>query len=203
MSLGWWIAKHGGGDCAERIDQGGIELLAAPVTGHLHGGVGPLGTVEHLDGIGKMKKAHREGYGFATDTARDPFAVPSREEVLERVSYVGAETDSLCHPPSREAVGQHAPLDCRASRYDHVGGEAHTVHSRFADARVAEHEPEHRKAGQVDKVAIPAVGDVVTKPGRQFGCVRDAADPAESGHVVERATLLAIETDVFAETSGD
>ncbi len=123
--------------------------------------------------------------------------------MLEWVAHVGAETDSLGHPCSRQAVGQQAPFDRRTSHCDQVGGESQTMHRRTAGAHVAEHEPEHRQAGQLSPVAVSSVGDIVTEPGRYFGCVRDAADPRERSHVVQGAALVALETDVFAETSGD
>src|SRR5213079_865001 len=86
---------------------------------------------------------------------------------------------------------------------DQVGGESHALHSWSAGADVTEHEPEHRQTRQVDLEAVTPVGDVVTKPGRDLGCIRDAADPSEGGHVIQRTTLAALETNVVAEPSGD
>ena len=100
-------------------------------------------------------------------------------------------------------MGQHASLDRFTSGCDQVGGESHALHSRSAGADVTEHEPEHRQAREVDVEAVTPVGDVVTKPGRDLGCIRDAADPSEGGHVVQRTALAPLETHVVAETRGD
>src|SRR5258708_19751574 len=57
ISLGCWIAKHVGGDCAEPIDQSGIEVLAAPVTGHLPRRLPPPRTPKPLAATVNMKQA--------------------------------------------------------------------------------------------------------------------------------------------------
>ncbi len=55
VGFGRWVAKHLRCDGAKRIYQSRVELPAAPVTGHLDGGVCPVGAVEHLDGVGKVE----------------------------------------------------------------------------------------------------------------------------------------------------
>src|SRR2546426_4759604 len=169
-------------------------MAAAPLPGHLDRGVSAPGSMEHLDDLGKLEEAHWEGDVIAGDTDRDTLAVPSGEELLQRAAYIVAETDSLGHPCGRQAVGQHAPLDRFASGGDQVGGELNTLQSRSAGADVTEHEPEHRHAAHVDTETVTPIGDVVAEPGRDLGCVRDAADPSESAHALQRATLLAFET---------
>src|SRR2546426_1797391 len=109
-------------------------MAAAPLPGHLDRGVSAPGSMEHLDDLGKLEEAHREGDVFAGDTDRDTLAVPSCEELLQRVAHIVAETDSLGHPCGRQAVGQHATLDRFASGGDQVGGESHALHSWSASA---------------------------------------------------------------------
>ena len=60
-----------------------------------------------------------------------------------------------------------------------------------------------RRSPSPEANLLAPVSDIVTEPGRHLGCVRDAADPCKGGHVVQRATLGALEADVFAETSGN
>src|SRR5436190_17171503 len=129
-------------------------MAAAPLACHLDRGVSALGSVEHLDDLGKLEEAHWEGDLLARDTDRDALAVPSGEELLQRVAYIVAEANSLGHPCGRQAVGQHAPLDRFASCCDQVGGESHALHSWSAGADVTEHEPEQRQTRQVDLEAV-------------------------------------------------
>lgn len=70
-------------------------------------------------------------------------------------------------------------------------------------ADAAEHEPEHRQAREVDLVVVVTEGDVVAEHCGDLGGVSDTADPREGGDVIEGVAVVELETDVFAQASGD
>src|SRR2546430_895936 len=84
-------------------------MAAAPLARHLDRGVSALGSVEHLDDLGKLEEAHWEGDLLARDTDRDALAVPSGEELLQRVAYIVAEANSLGHARRTCSIGWPKP----------------------------------------------------------------------------------------------
>jgi hypothetical protein len=77
------------------------------------------------------------------------------------------------------------------------------VQRRSARADVTEHEPEHRQSGEVDSVAVGAVGDVIAEHRGNLRCVCDTAHPGERGDVVERGASFDIDADMTSEADGD
>jgi len=197
------VAQHLGGRGAERVDDARVQLLAASLPGHCDGGVDSCGAVEDLDGVCEVEQAHRERDRVAADIAGHALAVPAREHLLQKVADVRAKAKALSHLCRGQAVRHQSPLDSLATGADEVGGEPEPLDPRAACPHVAEHEPEHGQAGGVDLVAVGPESDVVTEPGSDLGCVGDATDPGQGGHVVEGAAFFRPDAEVIPQPCCD
>ena len=203
VNLARRVAEHVGRDAAERVDNRGIELLAPTSAGHFHRRIRSVEAVEHLDDVRELEQPHRERDCLAAHPAGHALAVPTGEHLLQRVAHIGAEPEPNSHLGRGQAVRQEDLLDPLSAGRDQLGAETDAMKRWAAHPDVAKHEPEHGQAGQVHPAAVGAEGDVVTEPRRELRGVGHATHPGQGCRVVQRATVVGLDTEVTAQTTGD
>ena len=179
----------------EGVDDGRVEVAAAPAPGHRDGALDAVGPLVHLGHVRQLGHPHLDRDVLAGRTRREPAAVVPLERVGQRPPDLRAETEVPGQRGCRGAVGVDQVGELPAGVPHQRGHHAHPLTQRLAAGDVAEQEPQVGEPGPVDEVGVAPDRDVVAEPARVLLRVRVTADPHEQRRVVDRRLLLPAETE--------
>ena len=188
----------------ERVDDGRVEVTAAPAPGHRDGTLHAVHPVVHLGHVGELRHAHLD-----RDVRRPTHPPAARRRRTARTctpasrSTSGAEADVPRQGGRRRAVGVDQRGELAARVAHQRGHHPHPLPQRLAARDVAEQEPQVGQARPVDEVGVAAHRDVVAEPAGVLLRVRVTADPHEQRRVVDRGLLLAAEAEPVGQPARD
>jgi hypothetical protein len=185
-----------------RVDDGRVELPAAPAAHHRHGSLRPVQAVMHLGHVGELGHPHLDRDVATRHAFRKSAPVEPLEGVRQRPLHFGVETDVPAQRGRRGAVGVDEGGEPAARVTHQRGHHPHPLADRFAACDIADQEAQVRQPRPVDEIRLAAHRDVVAEPARVFVRVGVTADPHEQRRVVDRGLLLAGETKSVGQAAG-
>ena len=146
-----------------------------------------------------MKQPHRQRDLLAGDPARYALAIPTCEELAQRVTNIRAQPESLGHRRGGQAVRHESALDVAAPGRREGGDLAHPLPQRPGRTGVREHEDRATHPAQVDVVAVGAKRDVVAEPRRHLRCIGHATHPGQHRGVIQARPFLRAQPDALPQ----
>ena len=187
----------------ERIDDLGIELPAAALSGHADRRLCSAEAVVHLGGVCELGDPHRERDRIAGEAPGEPVAVVPLEGRGHGLLHRVREAEPLGQQGGGEAVRVQQGAEAAAG-VDHERGERRgTLNERAALRDMLDQEAQEGQSRPVHQVGGAAHGDVVAEPARVLLRVGRAADPHEQRRLIGGAALRLVLPQPCGEPVGE
>jgi hypothetical protein len=125
--------------------------------------------VGNLDAVGEMEQADRDRDRVTAEAGRNAAAVPTGEDLLERLAHPAAEPQPVGHLAGRDAVGDEDPLERPLPGHGELGAASDALERRASSSDMPHRERAFLEPGEVHIHAVPPEHDVVAEPVGELG----------------------------------